>query len=151
MKLLAWLRTKVLCNFYGETETQNETAFEPSEESENFPTISGYPFIEYPHFPEDDVEEPKTKGKRKYKCKLCGYKPKTKKGKRHHNITKHKIGVLRDQLPTLDTNGRPLNFFSISDTVIESKSEIKEIIEANVSYEQQMEWALRESAEMAAA
>ncbi|GFT35720.1 hypothetical protein NPIL_59371 [Nephila pilipes] len=139
------------CNCCGEKETQNETDFEPSEESENLPSISGYPFIEYPHFPEDDVEEPKTNEKRKYKYKLCGYKPKTKKGKRHHNITKHKIGVLLQQLLTLDANGRPLNFFSITETVIESNSETKEIIDVDVSYEKQMEWALRESAEMAAA
>ncbi|GFU38350.1 hypothetical protein NPIL_167751 [Nephila pilipes] len=149
MKLLAWLRSK-LCNSCGEKETENETAFEISEEFEIIPSVSGFPFIQYPHFPEDDIEEPKTNGKRKYKCKLCGFKPKTKKGKRHHNITKHKIGVLLQQLPTLDSNGRPLNFFTISDTIIESKCESKEIIDTNASYERQMSWALRESAEMAA-
>ncbi|GFT40316.1 hypothetical protein NPIL_138981 [Nephila pilipes] len=150
MKLLEWLRSK-LCLFCGEKEIENETTFEISEEFEIIPSVSGYPYIQYPHFPEDDIEEPKNNGKRKYKCKLCGYKPKTKKGKRHHNITKHKIGVLLQQLPTLDSNGRPLNFFSITDTIIESNSDTKEIIDADASYERQMSWALRESAEMAAA
>ncbi|GFT40315.1 hypothetical protein NPIL_138971 [Nephila pilipes] len=150
MKLLAWLRLK-LCISCVEKETENVTAFELSEEFEIIPSVSGYPYIQYPHFPEDDIDEPKTNGKRKYKCKLCGYKLKTKKGKRHHNITKHKIGVLLQQLPILDSNGHPLNFFSISDTVNELKSESKEIIDPNASYERQMSWALRESAEMAAA
>ncbi|GFT35724.1 hypothetical protein NPIL_59391 [Nephila pilipes] len=122
----------------------------PSEEFEIPPSISGYPFIIYPKFPEDDVEEPKSNGKRKYKCQLCGYKPKSKKGKRHHNIAKHKIGVLPEQLPTLDANGRPLNFFSITETVLKTKSETKITIDANASYERQLSWALKESAEMAA-
>ncbi|GFT40318.1 hypothetical protein NPIL_139001 [Nephila pilipes] len=149
MKLLAWLRLK-LCNGYRQKQAKQETSFEPSEEFEILPSISGYPFIIYPKFPEDVVEEQKTNGKRKYKCQLCGYKPKSKKGKRHHNITKHKIGVLLEQLPTLDANGRSLNFFSITETVLETKSETKITIDANVSYERQLSWALKESAEMAA-
>ncbi|GFT75827.1 hypothetical protein NPIL_18631, partial [Nephila pilipes] len=120
------------------------------EEFENLPGVSGYPFIDYPKFPEDNIDEPNRNGKRKYKCKICGYKPKTKKGRRHHNINKHKIGVHTEQIPTLDANGRPLNFFSETETNIESHSEKNESIDANASYEEQMSWALKESAEMAA-
>ncbi|GFU38355.1 hypothetical protein NPIL_167771 [Nephila pilipes] len=61
MKLLAWLRLK-LCNGCGRKQAKQETSFEPAEEFEILPSISGYPYIIYPKFPEDDIEEPKTNG-----------------------------------------------------------------------------------------
>ncbi|GFT24600.1 hypothetical protein NPIL_431961, partial [Nephila pilipes] len=120
------------------------------EEFENLPGVSGYPFIKYPKFPEDTIEEPNKNGKRKYKCNICGHKPKTKKGRRHHNITKHKIGVLVPQIPTLDANGRPLNFISNPETSAKTHSKTEQSIDEDAGYERQMSWALKESAEMAA-
>ncbi|GFU05645.1 hypothetical protein NPIL_644211, partial [Nephila pilipes] len=106
---------------------------EPLEEFDIPPSISGYPNIIYPKFPEDETPEPKTYGKRKYMCKTCGSRPTTKKGLRHHKITKHRFGVLAEQLRTLDANGRPLNFFDDTETIKELKpsSNSTDVIDEN--------------------
>ncbi|GBN62139.1 hypothetical protein AVEN_495-1 [Araneus ventricosus] len=84
-----------------------------------------------------------------FPCDLChNHKSRTMKGQRLHLIWTHKIG--REKNRSLDSHGRPLDYFDIHDVTPESIPDF-DTDDPEELFELQMKWAMEESALMAAA
>ncbi|GBO11817.1 hypothetical protein AVEN_106105-1, partial [Araneus ventricosus] len=84
-----------------------------------------------------------------FPCDLChNHNSRTMKGQRLHLIWTHKIGIVKNR--SLDSHGRPLDYFDITDDIPESMPDF-DTDDPEELFELQMKWAMEESAHMAAA